>query len=69
MNNTNRPTLLGLSIKTIVVHTITYFFMGILAFTLLNYTQSFATGTLACFMRPTSDPLVKAGVLFQPSAV
>jgi hypothetical protein len=66
MNAFHRPNLFGLTIKTIIVHTITYFFMGILAFTLLNYTQSFSTGTLACFMRPTSDPMVKAGVLFQP---
>ncbi|HUH97782.1 MAG TPA: hypothetical protein VLZ89_10515 [Anaerolineales bacterium] len=66
MNTLPRPNLLGLSLKTIVVHTITYFFMGVLAFTLLNYTQSYSSGALACFMRPTSDPLVKAGVLFQP---
>ena len=66
MSAINRPNLLGLSIKTIVVHTITYFVMGVLAFTLLNYTQSYLRGTLACFMRPTTDPLVKAGVLFQP---
>jgi len=66
MSAINRPNLLGLSIKTIVVHTITYFFMGVLAFTLLNYTQSYSSGTLACFMRLTTDPLVKAGVLFQP---
>jgi len=66
MTNPNQPTLLGLSVKTIVVHTITYFIMGILAFNLLNYTQALSSGPLACFMRPANDPLVTAGVLFQP---
>lgn len=58
--------MLGLSIKTIVVHTTTYFIMGILAFNLLNYTQALSSGSLACFMRPANDPLVTVGVLFQP---
>jgi hypothetical protein len=66
MTNANQPTLLGVSVKTIIVHTITYFFMGILAFNLLNYTQALSSGPMACFMRPANDPLVTAGVLFQP---
>jgi len=66
MTYPNQPTLLGLSVKAIVVHTITYFLMGVLAFTMLNYTQSYSSGVLACFMRPTTDLLVKAGVLLQP---
>src|ERR1700690_3561930 len=66
MKNTNQPTLLGISIKTIVVHTITYFIMGVLAFNLLNYTQALSSGPMACFMRPANDPLVTAGGLFQP---
>jgi hypothetical protein len=66
MNNMHEPRLLGLTIKAIVVHTITYFVMGILAFTFLNYTEAFANGPLACLMRPTTDAWVKAGVLFQP---
>lgn len=35
MNN-NQPSFLGLAVKTIVVHTVTYFLMGALASTFLN---------------------------------
>jgi hypothetical protein len=66
MNRTDGPHLLELIAKTIVVHTLTYFVMGFLAFTFLHYTQAYATGPLAGFMRPTSDRLVMAGPLFQP---
>jgi hypothetical protein len=62
----DRPGLLGLTAKTIVVHTLTYLMVGILAFNLLNYEEGFASPTMACWMRPTSDPMVMAGVLFQP---
>jgi hypothetical protein len=40
--------------------------MGLLAYTFLHYTEAFASGPLACLMRPTSDVWVRAGVLFQP---
>ena len=66
MNNSSQPTLWGLIVKTSVVHTLTYMFMGILAFNFLNYTEAFATGRLACFMRPTDDPLIMLGPVFQP---
>lgn len=52
--------------KTIVVHTVTYFIVGLLAFTLFDYTTRFSAGELSSFMRPTDDPLVAAGPLFQP---
>ncbi|MBN1889318.1 MAG: hypothetical protein JW850_15090 [Thermoflexales bacterium] len=64
--NTNRPTFLGLTIKAIVVHTLSYFLMGILAFNFLNYAEGFASAQMACWMRQTNDPIVMAGVLFQP---
>jgi hypothetical protein len=64
--NDSQPSFLGLVAKTIVVHTLTYFLMGILAFNFLNYAEAFASPTLACWMRPTDDPMVMAGVLFQP---
>lgn len=64
---TSKPiTLMGLTVKTAVVHTLTYFVMGILAATFLNYAERFARPELICWMRPVSDPLVMAGVLFQP---
>lgn len=66
MNNSNQPTLWGLIVKTSVVHTLTYFFMGILAYNFLNYEELFATSVLSCFMRPTDSVWVAAGPMFQP---
>lgn len=64
---TTKPlTLFALTLKTVVMHTLTYFLMGILAATFLNYAERFARPELICWMRPTTDPLVMAGVLFQP---
>jgi len=62
-----RPlTLTRLVIRTVVVHTITYFVAGVLAYTLGGYEKAFSQPPLSYFMRPTSDPLVMAGPLFQP---
>lgn len=55
-----------LTIKTIVVHTVTYFVMGLLAMEFLDYAHEFAKPGLMTYMRPLSDPLVAAGPLFQP---
>jgi hypothetical protein len=55
-----------LTVKTIIVHTITYFVAGILAYTLGGYEKTFSEPPLSYLMRPTSDPLVMAGPLFQP---
>ena len=59
-------TLSRLTIKTVVVHTVTYFFAGILAYTLGGYETTFSEPPLSYFMRPTSDRVVMAGPLFQP---
>jgi hypothetical protein len=61
-----RPTFWGITLKTIVVHTITYFAVGLLAFTVFDYSTRFADPSLSCLMRQTDDPLVAAGPLFQP---
>ena len=61
-----RLSLSHLTLKTVVVHTITYFVAGILAYTLGGYEKTFSEPPLSHFMRPTSDPLVMAGPLFQP---
>jgi hypothetical protein len=62
-----RPlSLSGLTLKTVIVHTITYFVAGILAYTLGGYEKTFSEPPLSYFMRPTTDPLVMAGPLFQP---
>jgi hypothetical protein len=62
----NNVTFKGLAAKTIVVHTITYFIMGLAASLLLNYKENFASPEFASWMRPVNDPLVMAGPLFQP---
>jgi hypothetical protein len=66
MNNSSRPTLWELIVKTSVAHTLTYFLMGVLAITFLNYEESFVTGALAGYMRPTDSPWVAAGPVLQP---
>jgi hypothetical protein len=66
MHNRNQPGIIGLSIKTIVVHTITYMLIGLIAFNLFDYSEGFAAPELACWMRQTDDPLVMLGPLFQP---
>ena len=53
-------------LKTIVVHTSTYFLIGLLALVLFDYTTQYADTSLNLLMRQTDDPLVIAGPLFQP---
>ncbi|MBK7781302.1 MAG: hypothetical protein IPJ58_11150 [Ardenticatenia bacterium] len=58
-------TFLSLTLKVVIVHTVTYFLMGLLAFTLLDYAGRFADPAVATFMRQASDPWVASGPLFQ----
>jgi hypothetical protein len=62
----NQPTFLGITLKTAIVHTITYFLMGFLAFLFFDYSAQYADTSLRLLMRQTTDPLVMAGPLFQP---
>jgi hypothetical protein len=64
--HTRRPTFWTVTLKTIVAHTITYFAVGLFAFTVFDYSARFADPSIGCFMRQTDDPLVAAGPLFQP---
>ncbi len=66
MNDRQPPAFRTIALRTIVVHTVTYFFAGLVAFVLLDYGRRFAEPPLSFFMRPTDDPIVAAGVLFQP---
>ncbi|HMD77823.1 MAG TPA: hypothetical protein VKG86_10665 [Terracidiphilus sp.] len=59
-----QPSFVSLAVKTAVCHTITYFIMGALAYHFLNYAELMARPCSG--MRPITDPLVRAGVLFQP---
>ena len=61
-----RPTLLEVIVKASVIHTITYFIMGFLAYTLFDYEHLYAETSLNLLMRQVSEPLVLAGPLFQP---
>ncbi len=59
-------TFWSITLKTAVVHTVSYFVMGLLAYTLFDYTDLYANSSLNLLMRQTSEPLVMAGPLFQP---
>jgi hypothetical protein len=61
-----RPGPIEIVVKTIVTHTVTYFIMGLLASTILDYTRFFAESSLNLMMRQTNDPWVMLGPLFQP---
>ena len=64
--NEKKISLWAVLSKTTIIHTITYFLMGILALNLFHYTEAFSSGVLSAYMRPTDHPMVIAGVLFQP---
>jgi hypothetical protein len=65
MNAEKQITLFGLTIKTIVVHTVTYFIMGLLALTILDYRTTFAGEVTRDYMRPVTDPIVALGPALQ----
>jgi hypothetical protein len=66
MVSQTRPTLIEIVVKTILTHTVTYFIMGLLAYTILDYARFFAESRLNLMMRQTNDPWMLAGPLFQP---
>jgi hypothetical protein len=53
-------------IKTAIVHTITYFVIGFLAYTTMDYAKAFSDPSLHGYMRATTERIVMAGPLFQP---
>ena len=55
----------SIAAKTILIHTVTYFVIGLLSFLFLNYSARYADPTVAVALRPTDHPLVTAGPLFQ----
>jgi hypothetical protein len=61
-----RPSRSTILLKTMVTHTVTYFIIGLLASTLLDYGTWFAESELSQTMRPITDPWVMAGPLLQP---
>jgi len=65
MQAENQITFWGLTIKTIVVHTVTYFFMGLLALTFLDYKTAFAEPIAREYMRQVNEPIVALGPALQ----
>jgi hypothetical protein len=61
-----RPSFLETVLKTIVTHTLTYFLLGVTTALFFDYSARFADPVIAQYFRQTTDPIVRAGVLFQP---
>lgn len=55
----------SIAIRTTLVHTVTYFVIGLLSFLLLDYNARYADPAVAVALRQTDHPLVTAGPLFQ----
>jgi hypothetical protein len=55
-----------LNVKTIIVHTVTYFLMGLIASTFMDYEAKYALPWMSCWIRQFGDPILTAGALFQP---
>ena len=61
----NNLSFSAISLKSTIVHTVSYFVIGILALTFLDYRAQFADPIVANMFRQTDHPLVAAGPLFQ----
>jgi len=55
----------AIAIKTTLVHTVTYFLIGLVSFLFLDYSARYADPAVAVALRQTDHPLVTAGPLFQ----
>jgi hypothetical protein len=55
----------SITVKTTLIHTVTYFVIGLVSFLFLDYSARYADPTVAVALRQTSHPLVMAGPLFQ----
>ena len=64
--NTKKISLAGLTWKSLVLHTATYFLAGLVASNLFNYAGLFGIPSMAGFMRPYDSVWVMLGPLFQP---
>ncbi|RIK16938.1 MAG: hypothetical protein DCC52_17245 [Chloroflexi bacterium] len=65
MEDTKEYSPLTVIVKSAIVHTVTYFLIGLLALTLFDYAAKYADPIVGGLMRQTNDPLVAAGPLFQ----
>jgi hypothetical protein len=62
----NQITLFGLTLKTILAHTLTYFLVGLVASIVFNYAADFARPEMRTFMRQIGDPIIALGPALQP---
>ena len=62
----NQLTLLSLTLKSILSHTLTYFLVGLVASTVFNYSEDFARPELRDYMRQLDDPIIALGPALQP---
>ena len=65
MKNGQVP-LIGLLLKSIVSHTLTYFLVGLVASVVFNYAADFARPELQGYMRQLGDPVIALGPALQP---
>ena len=56
----------GIVLKTVVTHTITYFFAGMAAYLVFDYATLMSHPPLSAWIRPLNHPMVMAGPLLQP---
>ena len=66
MVDTSPLTLSGVVIKTAIVHTVTYFVAGALAYMMFDYKALWDEPVFNVYMRRLDDPMLMAGPLFQP---
>lgn len=55
-----------LTVKTVIAHTITYMFMGIIAYNLLDYQEAFSGPIMGVLMKPIDSVAITIGPLLQP---
>ena len=67
LNSQNRkePTFRSVVARVTMIHTVSYFVIGLLSFLLLDYSARYADPAVAVALRQTDHPLVTAGPLFQ----
>ena len=65
--NEHKQTISGrIDLKSVILHTVTYFLAGLIAANLFHYAGLFAIPSMAGFMRPYDGVWVMIGPLFQP---
>jgi hypothetical protein len=65
MSDQSAPAYPTFALRVTACHIVTYFIAGVFAYFVLDYGTEFSKEFLACFMRPTSDPIVSLGPVLQ----